>query len=118
MTDITRTIGKWSVPDDVGNLRPSGSGFVECYVFYKPGYLQFVVPECSQLAKTDILFGPITTTDFNGKIGDVTGAHEYGSTECNGSTSGFSSQSKQITVYNMTANGLLINRGIVSQLDY
>lgn len=115
-------IGSWSLPNSIGNLRPSGSGFVEYYAFYKPGYPQFVVPDCSQLAKVNVLFGPVTTTDFGGGIGSVTSPSEYGSDQCKGAASGYSSYSKNmnITLPNckkVNADGQVIIRGFVSNKD-
>lgn len=115
-------IGSWTLPDSVGDLQPSGEGFAEYYAFYKPGYPQFVVPECSQLAKINVFYGPVTTTDFDGGIGSISNVYEYNSKECMGDASGFSSQPEKvnITMPNgqvLSAEGQHVVRGFVSKID-
>ncbi|MEI7411890.1 hypothetical protein [Pectobacterium aroidearum] len=112
-------IGSWSLPHHIGDLKPSGEGFAEYYDFYQPGFPQFVVPNCSQLAKINVLYGPVTTTDFGGGIGSVTNAYEYNSDECLNKASGFSSQSKKISIAmpngkTLSAYGNVVTRGFVS----
>lgn len=111
-------IGSWTLPDNVGDLLPSGGGFVEYYAFYEPGYPQFVVPECDQLAKIDVVFGPVQSTDFGGIVGDISNPYEYNSKECVGTKSGFEMEPKEYNLGTSTgitsAIGYRIKRGFVS----
>jgi len=120
-TDKTIPIGSWSLPETTSDLKPVGNGFAEYYYFYKPGYPQFVVPDCSELAKIHVFYGPVTTTDFGGAIGSITQDGEYGSEACNKETSGYSAQTQQMSVTMadgeiFTADGVEIERGFVSRL--
>jgi len=115
-------IGSWILPDSVGDLLSSAGGFAEYYAFYKPGYSQFVVPECSQLAKINVFYGPVTTTDFDGGIGSISNVFEYNSQECIGDASGFSSQPEtvSITMPNgqvLSAEGQNVVRGFMSKIN-
>lgn len=119
VTNESIHIGSWTLPDTTGDLRPSGEGFAEYYAFYMAGYPQFVVPTCVQLAKIDVVYGPVTTDDFGGGIGSVYDAREYGSEECRGKDSGFFSQSKKVSVIipvgrTLSANSELVQRGFVT----
>ena len=111
-------IGSWTLPDNAGDLVPSGEGFVEYYAFYEPGYPQFVVPECDQLAKIDVVFGPVQSTDFGGVVGDISNPYEYNSKECVGTKSGFEMELKEYHLGTSTgtidASGYRIKRGFVS----
>ncbi|MGV3345714.1 hypothetical protein ACGVWS_08180 [Enterobacteriaceae bacterium LUAb1] len=112
-------IGSWTLPDSFGKLLPSGEGFAEYYAFYKPNYPQFVVPDCSQLAKINVFYGPVTTTDFGGGIGSITNSSEYNSEECQLNNSGFDAQPEKfsVTLPNgrvLMADGQKVIRGFVS----
>lgn len=116
-------IGSWTLPDSVGDLLPSGEGFAEYYAFYKPGYPSFVVPECSQLAKINVFYGPVTTTDFGGGIGSISNAHEYNTQECLGDASDYSSQPETVNItmpngQTWGAQGQHIVRGFVSTINH
>ncbi|CAI3926916.1 unnamed protein product [Commensalibacter communis] len=122
-TGQTVHIGSWTLPSTVSNLQTSGSGFAEYYAFYKVGFPQFVVPSCNLLAKISVFYGPVTSTDFGGAIGNTSKMYfpfEY-NTDCIGSLSNFSSKTVStkinMTPYQLTGYGYQIERGWVSTIQ-
>lgn len=112
-------IGSWSLADHIGNIKPSGIGFAEYYAYYESGYPQFVVPECSRLAKISVLYGPVSTTNYGGGAGSVSGAYEYNSKECKGVASGYSVKTVDAMVTfpgdkKIAVKGQEVQRGFVS----
>ena len=112
-------IGSWTLPDAYSDIKPSGTGFVEHYAYYKPGLPSFKVPECSRLARINVLFGPVSTTDYNGAVGNISNAHEYGSNVCKGATSNYSTAVEIVPVtlangQTLEANGIRIKKGFIS----
>ncbi|ELY5941310.1 hypothetical protein SNN83_004487, partial [Cronobacter malonaticus] len=112
-------IGSWSLPDNVGDIMPSGGGFIEYYAYYEPGYPQFVVPECDKLAKVDVIFGPVQSTNYGGVVGDISNPYEYNTKECLSEASGYSAVPNENYIglpdgSTVSAVGYRIVRGFVS----
>lgn len=111
--------GSWTLPESVTNLQPSGSGFMEYYRHYQDGYDWFTFPSCDRLAKSDIVYGPVSTTDAGGAVGNVTNPYEYNSEQCQGAASGYSAETQTIPVtladgQTLQADGVHIIRGFIS----
>lgn len=53
------------------------------------GYPQFKVPGCLNLARINVLFGPVSTSNYHGAVGNITNAHGYNSNECQGEAAVF-----------------------------
>lgn len=108
-------IGSWTVPDTLGNLNNNGVGFAEYYFYPGPGTLD----SCSKLIKYNVFYGPVTTTDYGGGIGDTTIGYEYG-TDCKAEMSNYSTKPEAVTVTlqngsKLTGNGVHLIRGWIAQ---
>ena len=68
VTKTSHHIGTYTMPANSGNLMGWYGGFVEYYLG---------VPTCSQLLRTDVVFGGPTTTDGGGLTGTSTATKEY-----------------------------------------
>ncbi|MFZ4832096.1 hypothetical protein [Rouxiella sp. Mn2063] len=114
-------IGTWTLPEYVGDIKNSGVGFSEYYLYYKPGYPQFVTPSCDKIAKVNVTFGPVSTTNYGGGVGNVHSPYEYNTQECLGHKSKYSSRTVKDNVEFpggkvLSAEGQEIKRGFVSQI--
>lgn len=114
-------IGSYTLPSNIGNLKNNYSGFVEYYGYIdeQGTFHSFVVPGCDQLYKTDVLFGPVTTTNYGGGISEITEPHEYNSDVCltnsEINTSDYSASEEYMTVNGMVSYGQRIIRGFVEK---
>jgi len=115
-------IGSWTLPEYVGDIKNSGVGFNEYYLFYKPGYPQFSTTSCDKLAKTSVIFGPVSTTNYGGGVGNIHSPYEYNTKECLGNKSQYSSRVVKDNVELpggkvLSAEGQEIKRGFVSKIQ-
>ncbi len=113
-------IGSWTLPDHVGDIKPSGNGFSEYYAYYERGYPQFVVPSCDKLAEISVIYGPVSTTNYGGGVGSIYNPYEYNSKVCKSQTSNYSAKAITTKIKfsedkELTANGQEIRRGWVSK---
>jgi hypothetical protein len=68
VTGTSTHLGTYTLPDGSGNLQGSQGGFVEYYAG---------IPSCSQMPKSDVIFGGPTTSDAGGLSGTTRANYEY-----------------------------------------